>query len=80
VLELNIVGMVDITNVIDGDPPLQFMAKARSKMLMEIPPLQIDGKGEVEGVDGDPSAPKCRWQSLRFRTMTKYDLPFIFIF
>jgi hypothetical protein len=44
-------------------PSIQLMMKVKLKVLMAIPPLQIDGKSKVEDVDGDPSTLKCwrRW-------------------
>jgi hypothetical protein len=57
VFELNIVGMVDVTYVVDGDPldPIDDEGEVDgAKMSMAVPPLQNVGED-----DGGPSAPTC---------------------
>jgi hypothetical protein len=58
-LEVNNGGMVDVKYIIDGDPYILIDGKAKPKMLMEIPLLQINDEGESKDADVDPSAPKC---------------------
>jgi hypothetical protein len=55
--ELNVVGMVDVTYVVDGDPldPIDDEGEVDgAKMSMAVPPLQNVGED-----DGGPSAPTC---------------------
>ena len=47
VLEVDDVGVVNVSDVTYADPPTKLTVKAKSKVLMAIPLLQIDGKGEV---------------------------------
>jgi hypothetical protein len=58
-LEVNNGGMVDVKYIIYGDPCILIDGKAKPKMLMEIPLLQINDEGESKDADVDPSAPKC---------------------
>jgi hypothetical protein len=53
-LEVDDVGMVVITYVIDGDPPLQLKAMAKLETPTAIPSLQIYDEGEVKDANGDP--------------------------
>jgi hypothetical protein len=76
VLEVDDVGVVNVTQMSQMQiPSIQLMMKVKPKVLMAIPPLQIDGKSKVEDVDGDPSTLKCwrrwsqrcRWRSPHFK-------------
>ena len=46
-LEVDDVCVVHVSDVTYADPSIKLMVKAKSKVLMAIPLLQIDGKGEV---------------------------------
>jgi hypothetical protein len=59
VLEVNDICMVDVTDVIDGDPPIPIDGKGKVKDV-DVDPFALNvGQGTIEGANGKP--PTLNW-------------------